>query len=194
MTVAAIILAAGESRRLGQPKQLLEYQGETLLNRAIRIAIEAGATPVLVVLGAHAQVVRASIQSRSAVAVHNDRWRQGMGSSVQIGMRALGVCAPDVEGVVLMGCDQPRLSTDHLRSLISAFASQGSPGIVGSSYAGIHGVPALFPREAFADLRALRGEKGARSVIERAGFPVFPVEFEGGEVDIDKPEDLAKLG
>jgi len=193
MPVAALILAAGPSRRLGQPKQLLTCGGETLLNGAIRIASEAGAAPVLVVLGAQFDAIRGSIQSRSVIAVHNDRWRQGMGRSVETGMRALAVCAPGAEGVLLMGCDQPRLTVDHLRTLINAFASHGSPAIAASSYAGIRGVPAVFPRETFADLRALRGDKGARPVIERAPFPIVPVEFEGGEVDIDAPGDLAQL-
>src|SRR6266702_4005605 len=115
MSVAAIILAAGGSHRLGQPKQLLMYGGETLLNRAIRIALEAGASPVVAVLGAEFERMRESIESRSVIAVHNDRWRQGMGGSIHAGMRALTACAPDVEGVLLMSCDQPRLTADHLR-------------------------------------------------------------------------------
>jgi len=193
MSIAAMILAAGGSRRLGQSKQLLSYQGETLLNRAVRIASEAGATPVMVVLGAQFAAIRASIPSGSAVVVHNDRWRQGMGRSVEAGMRARAVCAPDAEGVLLMGCDQPRLTADQLRALIKAFAAHESPAIAASRYAGITGVPAVFPREAFAELRALHGDKGARSIIERAQVPVETVEFEGGEVDIDAPEDLAQL-
>jgi len=189
-----MILAAGESRRLGWPKQLLMYEGETLLNRTIRLASEAGATPVLVVLGAQTAAIRGSIQSSSVITVHNDRWRQGMGRTVEAGMRTLTFCAPAAEGVLLMACDQPRLTADHLRALLNAFASHGSPAIAASSYAGINGVPAVFPRETFTELRALRGDRGARSVIERAPFPIVPVEFEGGDVDIDLPEDLAKLG
>ena len=193
MPVAAIILAAGESRRLGRPKQLLIYRGETLMDRAIRVATEAGALPVLAVLGAHFGTIRGSIQSPNAIPVHNDRWRQGMGSSIETGMRALAVCAPDATAVLLMSCDQPRLTADHLRALIGGFASTESPVIVASSYAGVCGVPAVYPRETFAQLRALSGDKGARSIIERAPCPVMAIEFEGGEVDIDLPEDLAKL-
>lgn len=194
MSVAAIILAAGESRRLGRPKQMLIYRGERLLNRAIRIAGEAGALPVLAVLGAHFDVICASIQSRSAIPVHNDRWRQGMASSIHAGLRALEVCSPQVSGVLLMGCDQPRLTADHLRALIEAFNAQPAPVIAASSYAGVHAVPAVFPRDTFAELGALRGDKGARSIIEREPCPVITIEFAGGEVDIDSPEDLALLG
>ena len=193
MSIAAIVLAAGGSRRLGQPKQLLTSRGETLLNRSIRIAAEAGASPVLVVLGAQFDVIAASIASPNAITVHNDHWRQGMGSSIETGMRTLAVCAPDAGAVLLMGCDQPRLTADHLHSLVAAFASYKLPAIAASSYAGVYGVPAVFPRESFAELHALRGDKGARSIIERASCPVVAIDFEGGEVDIDSPQDLANL-
>jgi CTP:molybdopterin cytidylyltransferase MocA len=193
MAIAAIILAAGGSRRLGQPKQLLAYRGETLLNRAIRIASEAHALPVLAVLGAEFESIRSSIQSPIAIPVHNDRWRQGMGSSIAAGMRALAVCAPDAEGVLMMSCDQPRLTAEHLQALIVVFASHTSAAIAASAYAGVNGVPAVFPPATFDQLRSLRGDKGARSIIERAPCSVVAVEFEGGEVDIDAPEDLEKL-
>lgn len=191
MSVAAIVLAAGGSRRLGQPKQLLAYRGETLLNRAIRIASESGASPVLAVLGAEFESIRRSIQSPTAIPVHNDRWRQGMGSSIAAGMRALAVCAPDAEGVLLLSCDQPRITVEHLHALIAAF--EAAPAIAASAYAGVNGVPAVFPRETFDLLRDLHGDKGARSIIEAAVCPVVAVIFPGGDVDIDAPEDLAKL-
>jgi molybdenum cofactor cytidylyltransferase len=193
MPVAAIILAAGGSRRLGQPKQLLLYRGETLLNRAIRVAMEAGASPVLTVLGAQGDRIAESIQSQAVIRVHNERWDEGMGGSIATGMQALDAGAHEVRGVMLMGCDQPRLTADHLRALVGAFASQTSPPIVASSYAGVRAVPAVFPRETFAALRALRGDKGARSIIELAPCPVVAVEFAGGEVDIDWPEDLLQI-
>ena len=193
MGIATIILAAGASTRLGQPKQLVAYHGETLLNRAIRLAQESGATPVIVVLGAHYSRISASIRPYTSLPFHNDRWRQGIGSSIHAGMRALNVCAPEVSGVLLMSCDQPRLSANHLRSLLNEFTAQPPPAIIASSYAGIDGVPAVFPRETFAALRALRGDRGARSIIAQAPCPVTAVEFDGGEVDIDSPEDLALL-
>jgi CTP:molybdopterin cytidylyltransferase MocA len=193
MPVAAIILAAGGSRRLGQPKQLLAYRGETLLVRAIRLANEAGASPVLVVLGANFETILAAIQSSNSSPIHNDRWRQGIASSIEAGVRALSVCGPEAEGVLLMGCDQPRLTADHLRSVIAAFEGQAGAVMAASSYAGVQAVPAVFPRVTFAELRSLRGERGARSVIESAPCPVVAMEFQGGEVDIDSPEDLALL-
>lgn len=193
MSVAALILAAGESRRLGQPKQLLTYHSETLLVRAIRLAYEAGASPVLAVLGAYFEVICASIQLDPAILVHNDRWQEGIASSIHEGLRALDACAPQAPGVLLMSCDQPRLAANYLRALIDAFTAQTSPAIAASSYAGVYGVPAIFPRDTFTELGALRGDKGARSIIERKPCPVIAIEFAGGEVDIDSPEDLALL-
>jgi CTP:molybdopterin cytidylyltransferase MocA len=193
MTVAAIILAAGASRRLGQPKQLLTLQDETLLARAVRLAQEADASPILAVLGSNFREIRVAISSSNAISVHNDRWRQGIASSIHAGLRALSVCAPEVAGALLMGCDQPRVTADHLRALINTFSSQDSPAILASSYAGVLGVPAVFPQNTFAELKALRGDKGARSVIEKGSHPVIAVECAGGEIDIDSPADLAQL-
>lgn len=194
MLLAAIILAAGGSRRLGRPKQLLEYQGETLLNRAIRLAREAGASPVIAVLGSDYKTIRASLQDDTSIPVDNQRWRQGMASSIQEGMRALRLCAPDAASVLLMGCDQPRLTGELLRAVIAAFDASEEKAIVASAYAGAHGVPAVFPRAKFAELSALQGDKGARSIIDQVQGAVVDIEFAGGDVDIDSPGDLAQLG
>ena len=97
-------------------------------------------------------------------------------------------------GVLLMGCDQPRLTGELLRALMAAFDASDEKAIVASAYAGAHGVPAVFPPEKFAELRALQGDKGARSIIDQAQGSVVDVEFAGGDVDIDSPDDLAQLG
>jgi molybdenum cofactor cytidylyltransferase len=193
MPVAAIILAAGASRRLRQPKQLLAYRGETLLQRAIRLAQEAGATPVIAVLGANADIIKDSIARSLAIPVLNEDWEKGIASSIHTGLRAMGVVAPQTLGVLIMGCDQPRLTADHLRLLIDRFRRHDKPTIVASTYAGVSGVPAVFPQLAFPELLALGGDKGARALIADAPCPVATLEFDGGEVDIDAPEDIAQL-
>lgn len=190
MPVAAIILAAGASRRLGQPKQLLVYKGETLLGRSIRLANEAGVAPVCAVLGAHAEVIRASVEPSGATVVVNDEWEQGIASSIHAGLHALH---PDTPGVLILSCDQPRLTARHLRALIEAFAAQASPAIVASAYAGVHGVPAVFPRVVFGELLALRGDRGARALLAHPPCSLTAVAFPGGEADIDEPCDLALL-
>ncbi len=130
MTVAAIILAAGASTRLGHPKQLLKFHGESLLQRAIRVATESGASPVFTVLGANAELIRASIQPGNSISVINDEWGTGMASSIHVGLRAMVADALDASGALLMSCDQPLLTADYLRSLLAEFEAQALPGIV----------------------------------------------------------------
>jgi len=196
MPVPAIVLAAGASCRLGQPKQLLLMDGETLIERAIRLAAESGAVPVFVILGANFERICAAVpfnQLPHAILVINGEWAQGMASSIRTALRPLSIIAPQAEGVLIMGCDQPRLTAGHLRALLQAFAEQSAPSIVASAYAGVLGIPAVFPRQVFADLGALRGDKGARTLLVKPPCPLASVPFPGGEVDIDEKADLAQL-
>lgn len=194
LSVAAIVLAAGASSRLGQPKQLLMLGDETLLARAIRLANEAGAAPVITVLGANCSTILPSMETTNSIHVINAHWELGISTSIHAGLDALEDSAPDAAGALVLACDQPRLTADHLRALIEAFAAQEKSSIVASEYAGVLGVPAVFPRMVFADLRALRGDRGARSLLVHPPCPIISMPFPGGEVDIDRPEDLSQLG
>jgi molybdenum cofactor cytidylyltransferase len=193
MPIPAIVLAAGASHRLGQPKQLLVYRGEFLIERAIRLANEAGAAPVVAALGAHFEVIVASIALNDVILSINDQWEKGIASSIHAGLETLNAVANGASGVLILGCDQPRLTAAHLRALIETFVAQSQAAIVASAYAGIHGVPAVFPRSVFAELFALRGDKGARELLVKPPCPLIALDFEGGEVDIDQPGDLAQL-
>lgn len=193
MPVPAIILAAGASKRLGQPKQLVELDGETLLNRAIRVARNGGAEPVLVVLGAQFERICVSILASKPVLVHNDQWQSGMASSIVTGLKALSVCARDAKGVLLMSCDQPRLTAAHIAALVASFEAQKQDAIVASVYAEKRGVPAIFPSRCFPRLRTLSGDKGARALLVDPPCPLVEIAFEGGEIDIDSPQDLLQF-
>ena len=113
-SIPAIVLAAGASRRLGQPKQLLKLDGETLVERAVRLANEAGAAPVIAVLGAHYQAIRAAVALEGAIHILNDEWEQGIASSIRAGIDALDAIAREASGVLILSCDQPRLTAGHL--------------------------------------------------------------------------------
>ncbi|HWA93479.1 MAG TPA: nucleotidyltransferase family protein [Terracidiphilus sp.] len=193
MPVAAILLAAGASRRLGQPKQLLQVHGETLVARNVRIACEAGASQVFVVLGAESKVVQQVLDGTEAIAIENHRWQEGLSTSVRAGVEAVEAHSGIFDGVLLMNCDQPRLDSVHLASLIAVFEARSREVIVASSYAGTNGVPALFPRRLFNELKMLTGDKGARMLFARNTDALIAVPFDGGDIDIDTPDDLAHL-
>ena len=176
---AAIILAAGASTRLGSPKQLVVFAGERLLERAIRIAREAGCSPIVVVLGAAAEEMQRRCTLDDVVIVLNDLWPQGMGSSLRAGIAAV----LRAESAIVMTCDMPSVTSAHLRALIA----QGD--LTASRYAGRNGVPAFFPASAFPDLLAANGDEGARHILRNA--PSIPLR--GGELDVDTPVDLRLL-
>lgn len=179
---AAVILAAGASTRMGRPKQLIEVDGKSLVERAVQVALEAGAGPVVVVLGAHAEQISAKIKGLPALAVVNHRWQEGMGSSIALGVKSLRL---ETEAVLILHCDHHGVTPQHLKTLAS------TPGrIVASEYEGVKGVPALFDRSHFAALTALSGDYGARDLIRRKD--AVAVELKG-HFDLDTPEDLARL-
>ncbi|HZY62534.1 MAG TPA: nucleotidyltransferase family protein [Edaphobacter sp.] len=180
MNVAAVVLAAGASRRLGSPKQLQALNGEVLLQRAVRVTTEAGCSPVIVVLGADAEKIRAACPLSNAVVVVNGGWEEGMASSLRLGVETCRALAREAEGIVVMTCDQPAVTAAHLRQLMS------TDSIVASRYSGRNGVPAFFPVREFDALMKLQGDAGARELIASADA----VDLEGGEVDIDTAADL----
>lgn len=181
-SVAAVILAAGASTRLGEPKQLVVLGSETLLERSIRTAREAGCSPIIGVLGASAALIQNRCDLRDALIVANESWPEGMASSIRLGMQTLAAAAPYAEGVVLIACDQPAVTPKHLRSLMQ------SGDLRASSYAGRRGVPAYFPAAAFGSLAALRGDAGARDILQSASA----IALQHGELDVDTELDRAR--
>lgn len=184
----AVVLAAGGSSRLGRPKQLLELDGEPLVRRAARAAAEAGFDPVIVVVGAAEAEVRAALAGGAFAVVTNPDWPSGVASSVRRGLETLLALRPDAGGVLLAACDQPRLGAAHLAALAGALEG-GGHAVAASSYAGTVGVPALFSRAVFDELRALDGEQGAKRVVTRDPGRVVSVALPGGERDIDTEAD-----
>ncbi len=187
--VAAIVLAAGPSKRMGRPKQLLEFRGEALLKRAASSAVEAGCHPVVVVTGAHADASRRVLGELDVIEAKNEQWKLGISSSVRVGVEAVIPSAPGVDGIVLMLCDQPFVTREIIAGLIKA-RRKTSRAIIASSYAENYGVPALFSREHFIELIALKGDVGAKHLIQEHLEKVYLVPFPEGKIDIDTPEEL----
>ena len=192
--VPAILLAAGASTRLGQPKQLLRlpaFGGNTLLDHAIALARVSGAAPIFVVLGAHAEEIILECELLDCILVHNEAWAEGMASSLRVGIAAVLEHAPAASGAMVVVCDQPGLSAEHLARLLDAHKEDGNR-ISASRYAGRTGVPAIFPPAMFPSLLALQGDQGARALLQ-PGVVVQAIDFPGGELDLDSPEDLQRL-
>lgn len=175
----AIILAAGASTRLGYPKQTILFQGETLLDRAIRITRSAGARESVVVLGAHASEIRKACQLADCSVVENEQWMNGMGTSIRRGIASLH----GMEGTLILTCDMPAVTTAHLRAL----AATGM--VAASRYGNKTGVPAFFPQMSFASLSQLEDSQGASRLLWGATIVPLP----GGEFDVDTPSDVDAL-
>lgn len=191
-SVGALILAAGGSSRFGRPKQLISYQGETLVARGVRIAAVAGCGPIAVVLGGSGAEIARELQSTSAIIVQNNNWESGLGTSIRTGVLALLSSAPELDAIVLVACDQPRVEAATISALISQQQRSGKP-IVASQYAGTVGVPVLFTRLLFAELLALPDDSGAKPLVEAHLPNVAAIPFADGAIDIDTPADLQRL-
>jgi molybdenum cofactor cytidylyltransferase len=177
---------------MGKLKQLLPYAGRTFVAHAVQQAVKAGFTPIVVVVGAEANSVRASIAALRVEIAQNDCWQQGMGSSIAVGVRQLREAATHSAAVAILLADQPLVTSDHLiemRRLLFA----GKSAIVAAEYSGTLGVPALFKRELFAVLAALPPDAGARHLLRDSGFAVTAFSLPVAAMDIDTPEDFAAL-
>lgn len=185
--IAAVILAAGKSRRLRQPKQLIQLAGESLLRRAARLAVEAGCAPVFVVLGYDAERMRPELNGLAVQTLTNEDWAEGMGASVRCGVAAAQAAAAG--GVLLLVCDQVRLSVEHLRALLARHRETRAI-VTASAYDGRAGVPAVFSAQLFPELLQIHGDRGARQVIEYYADAVQVVDWAEGALDLDSPKQL----
>jgi molybdenum cofactor cytidylyltransferase len=215
--IGAVILAAGESSRLGQPKQLVQFRGKSLLGRIVEAASEAGCSPIAVVIAGNAgenalpnphlnplpegeekTVSRRNLKNLivrelkdSATIVENENWRAGIGTSVRVGVQSLIDNTSNLEAIVLLVCDQPFVDARTIGQLSSLREKTNKP-IVASAYSGTLGVPALFDRSCFPELIELSDESGAKSIIMRNRERVAEFPFPQGEIDIDTVADYEK--
>ncbi len=193
--IAAVILAAGASSRFGSPKALLEFEGRTLLSRAVRCALDGGCDPVVLVLGSGARRCRDEAAGEPVQVVVNSDWGEGMGSSIRAGISALAG-RTGIRGALLLTCDQPLLTSSlvaDMRIAFEGFAADSPRSAVVCGYAGTRGIPALFGALLFASLERLRGDRGAKSVLEHDADEVRVIDWPDGAVDIDRPEDYDDL-
>lgn len=191
-TLPIVILAAGGSRRLKQPKQLIPYRGMTLLRHAASAALESGVGPVIVVLGAEAGPCADDLSGLDVEILVHAGWGEGLGSTIRVGVRAARTGHPGLGAVLLMACDQPGVDADMLRTLAAAWR-KGGARMVASGYAETAGIPAVFAASEFAALESLIGDRGAQALV-RSGTGVVVVPCPAAELDVDESRDLERLG
>jgi molybdenum cofactor cytidylyltransferase len=187
-----VILAAGSSSRLGQPKQLLEFQGTTLIRHITQIAVNAVGKPVVVMLGANCSLIHSHLIHLPVHIVYNPDWAQGMTSSVRKGLMALKYYSPDTESAIFAVCDQPYITPDLFLEMISAGIKTEKP-IVACLYNNILGTPVLFKKEYFDVLLALKDTDGARKILQAHPESVEAVPFPLGIFDVDTMQDYTTL-
>jgi molybdenum cofactor cytidylyltransferase len=173
---------------MGTPKQLLPIHGISLLRHLAKIAIASMCDPIVVVLGANAQKIRAEIADLPLQIVENQDWEAGMGISISSGLATLLEWHPTLNAVLVLVCDQPFVSTELIDQLVIAYQSECHQ-IVASGYLETVGVPALFSDRYFLKLLQLKGDTGARKIIQQHLSETYTIAFPQGAIDLDTPDE-----
>lgn len=187
-----VILAAGNSSRLGQPKQLLAYKNTSLLNNTILQASLVQNTAIIVVTGANHELVEKEITTSKTTIIFNPNWQSGMSTSISKGLTELLRLYPEIEKCIFAVCDQPFVTTAIFENLISEH-NKNNNGIVASAYSDTLGTPVLFHKKYFNELQELKGQEGAKKIINKFRDDTVSISFEKGNIDIDTEEDYLKL-
>ncbi|MBZ4034060.1 nucleotidyltransferase family protein [Flavobacterium sp. 17A] len=187
-----IILAAGNSSRLGRPKQLLKYKDSTLLKNTISQALKVENSFVIVVTGSNHDLIEKELNSPEILFSFNSEWETGMSSSIVKGIKELVLVNPDCEQCILAVCDQPFVTNEVFENLIIE-ANKTKKGIAASAYSETLGTPVLFQKKYFQELLELNGQEGAKKLIKKYTEDVVSVSFEKGNIDIDTEEDYKTL-
>ena len=190
--IPIILLAAGSSSRMGQPKQLLSWGDQTLIGYQVKKLLGIG-NPVYVVLGSSSEQILPLLKKYLITIVNNLDWKNGMGTSVSAGLKQVLMDLPNAKAVICTLIDQPLVTAAHLQKLIDSFTSGQEQIIASRSESGWLGVPALFDRYYFEELSLLNGEQGAKKVIRKYSSKVVPVNAGDLVDDIDTTENYQRI-
>jgi molybdenum cofactor cytidylyltransferase len=187
-----IILAAGGSSRMGQPKQLLEIEGQSLIRKTVLTALATEGKPIVLVLGNAFEEIRQEIADLDIRIVQNRDWEKGMAGSLRIGATEIMETAPHLKAVLILLCDQPLLDAEYLQKLYQEFKRKGKQAIA-SKYGEVKGVPAIFDFELLERFNNDAGDFGARHLIQELAKKeeLAVLDFPGGAIDLDTPKDYA---
>ncbi len=186
-----IILAAGSSSRMKEPKQLLVYKNQTLLCHIIAEA-ESSLIPVIIVLGANEQKIKTAIEIQKAEIIVNQKWQNGMSSSIKTGLKKALEMDNKMQNCILAVCDQPYVSSLLFTELVNHKIKTGKK-IIACSYADTLGTPCLFDKKYFDELMNLEGDHGAKKLLQKYAGDVASVAFEKGKIDVDTKKDYEEL-
>jgi molybdenum cofactor cytidylyltransferase len=190
--IAALLLAAGNSSRMGRPKQLLDFHGQPLLRRAAETALAAALSPVVIILGASAEDIRPALANLPVVILDNPDWPRGMGTSLRTGITHLLHQPNPPDAVLLLLCDLPLITPLHLAALIAEHERTGKP-LIAAAYNSTRGVPALVGKTYFEELRTLPDPAGAKSLFTRHPDDLATIPLPEAALDIDDPGAYAQL-
>ncbi|PWT76817.1 MAG: hypothetical protein C5B59_05685 [Bacteroidetes bacterium] len=188
-TYALVLLAAGSSNRLGQPKQLLPVDGKPLIVQMANVALHSQCKRVFVVLGAYQDQIQPHLIASNLTIVQNPLWEEGVASSIRTGVAASEKQIPDLNGIVFMTCDQPFVSPSVIDGLILRKEKTGKP-MVASAYRDTMGIPAIFDKKYFPELQKLKGQQGAKKIFSNHRGSVETISFPQGYIDIDTWDDF----
>lgn len=190
--VGLILLAAGESRRMGTPKQLLSYQGDSLIRHATKEAIASECKEVMVVLGAYGDRISPKLNNLPVHICNNTQWQKGMSSSISTGVKSLLEIIPNLDAVIIALGDQPLITAKIYDRLIKNYRKNKIKAIA-STYTETIGVPALFDYNLFSELCNLEGYGGAKQLLQRYTKPEHNLTIPEAAIDLDTPADYQKL-
>lgn len=190
--IGVIILAAGSSRRLGYPKQLVEFKEKFLLQHSIDVAESLEFDTRILVLGAKAEEIEREIEIRNFTVVYNETWKEGMGTSISKGVSEALQIGKELDHILMLLSDQPFITKEKIQELIQVQLNSEKQSTF-SEYAGEIGVPAIFSKEVFSEINKLKKDQGAKKLILHNTITFNTVKFEGGNFDVDTAEDVELL-
>ncbi|BAY80554.1 4-diphosphocytidyl-2C-methyl-D-erythritol synthase [Calothrix parasitica NIES-267] len=190
--IGLIILAAGKASRMGKPKQLLIYQGSSLISLAVKVGLNSICESVVVVLGAYAEIIKPEINNLPIQIIENPDWETGMSSSIRAGINSINQSNLNLDAVIIALADQPLISEAVFNQLISKYQDTKNK-IIASAYDDVVGVPALFDKSIFSELMDIEGDRGAKALMRKYQDEVLTIPVAEAAIDIDTQDDYQKL-
>ncbi len=190
--IAILIMAAGASTRMEPVKQLLAWKGNTMLEHVYQRCRASRAGQTFIVLGAYAEKIKGNCTAPSADIFINPNWRKGLGNSIAFGVNSVLGVQPGLKGILIVLGDQPRVSANHLDKLISLWEKRGV-AVAATRYREKTGVPALFDRKLFDEIRVLDGPRGAQPLLSSTLKDIETIDGRDYIADIDTLEDYERL-